>query len=119
MASRGGVVTVLDDAGRVTRTEMFAGEVSSIRITGTGVVALVGRRLVLRRGAEQSWLLPAGARLEDATATAAFYVTGGQVRRLRFQDGAQRLLGLGTDVRVESPRFSLAAGRRVTAQPLP
>jgi hypothetical protein len=119
VASRGGVVTVLDAAGRVRRTETFAGEVTALRIAGTGIVALVGRRLVLRRGGESSWLLPAGARLEDATTTAAFYVTGGQVRRLRFVNGAQRLLGLGSDVRVESPRFSRAAGRRVTAEPLP
>ena len=119
VASEGGVVTVLDAGGRVERTETFAGEVSAVALAGSGVVAQVGRRLVLRSGVERSWLLPAGARLDDATATAAFFVTGGQVRRIRLADGSQRLLGLGADVRVESPRYSVAAGRRVTSQPLP
>jgi hypothetical protein len=121
VAGEGGVVNVLDAAGAVDRTERYAGEVSAVALagSGSGLVAQVGRRLVFRAGDERSWLLPAGARLEDATATSAFYVAGGQVRRIRLADGTQRLLGLGSDVRVESPRFSIAVGRRVTSQPLP
>lgn len=119
VAGEGGVVNVLDAAGEVDRTERYTGEVSAVALAGSGLVAQIGRRLVFRAGTERSWLLTAGARLEDATATAAFYVTGGQVRRILLASGAQRLLGLGSDVRVESPRFSIAVGRRVTLQPLP
>jgi hypothetical protein len=119
VASEGGVVNVLDAAGAVDRTERYVGEVSAVALAGSGLVAQIGRRLVFRAGAERSWLLPAGARLDDATATAAFYISGGRARRILLANGAQRLLGLGSDVRVESPRFSIAVGRRVTSQPLP
>ena len=119
VASEGGVVTMLDTAGRVERSETFAGDVRTVRIAGTGLVVQIGRRLVLRGGTERSWLLPAGSRLEDANARDAFYVTGGQARRLRYTSGAQRLLGLGSGIRVEEARFALASGRRVLVQPLP
>lgn len=119
VASDGGVVSVLDATGRVDRTEIFDGDVSAVRITGTGLVAQIGRRLVLRSGPERSWLLPAGARLEDATARDAFYVAGGRARRLGLASGAQRMLGLGSAIRVDAGRLALTSGRRVLVQALP
>jgi len=119
VASAGGVVTVLDAAGRVERTETFTGEVSTVRLAGAAVLAQVGRRLVLRQGAARSWLLPAGARLEDANARDAFYAAGGQLRRLRLANGALRVLGLGSRLRVDETRFASTAGRRVVVQALP
>jgi hypothetical protein len=119
VASAGGIVNVLDTAGRVERTETFAGEVSTVRPAGAGILAQVGRRLVLRQGTERSWLLPAGARLEDANGRDAFYVVRGQLRRLRLSTGAQRQLGLGTRMRVDQTRFASTAGRRVLVRALP
>jgi hypothetical protein len=119
VASAGGVVTVLDPTGRVLQTETFAGEVTTVRLAGDGLLAQVGRRLVLRGGTERTWLLAAGSRLEDANARDAFYVTGSQARRLRFASGAQRLLALGSGIRVDAARFALMSGRRVLVKPLP
>ena len=119
VASAGGVVTVLDSTGRVQQTETFAAEVSTVRLAGDGLLAQIGRRLVLRSGTERSWLLAAGSRLEDANAGDAFYVTGSQARRLRLPSGEQRLLGLGSAIRVDAARFALTSGRRVLVQQLP
>jgi hypothetical protein len=119
VASAGGVVTVLDTTGRVQRTETFAGEVSTVRLAGSGVLAQIGRRLELRGVTERTWLLAPGSRLEDANARDAFYRTGSQARKLPLASGAQRLLGLGSGIRVDSARFALTSGRRVLVQPLP
>ena len=119
VASAGGVVTVLDATGRVDETETFAGQVNVVRLAGDGLLVQIGRRLVLRDGTDRTWLLPTGARLEDANARDAFYRVGGQLRRLRFAGGAQRLLGLGASLRVDEARFARTSGRLVLVEPLP
>ncbi len=120
VASEGGVVTILDAQGDVLGTETFAGEIQTVRLTGTGVLVQRGRTLELRSGdTTRTWQLPARATLRDATATAAFYVTGGQIRELRLDAvNRQRQLGLGSDVQAEILSVATSSGRRVTVTPL-
>ncbi len=121
VASEGGEVTILDAGGRVVGTETFAGEIQAVRLTGAGVLVQRGRALELRSGGTaRSWPLPARASLRDATSTAAFYVTGGQIRELRLDAfNRQRQLGLGSDVQAELLTVATSLGRRVTVTPLP
>ena len=119
VASEGGVVTILDASGSVIGTEIYDADVQVVRITGAGLLVQWGRTLELRgSGAPRSWLLPVRATLQDATAGAAYYVTGGQIRELRL-DAAnrQRQLGLGSHVATEGSTLAYSAGRRVTARP--
>jgi hypothetical protein len=123
VAAEGGLVTVLDAAGRTLREERFASDVGVVRLTGTGVLVQRGRMLELRAGddgASRTWTLPARARLHDATADVALYVTGGQIRELRLAAAnRQRQLGLGSHVQAELRTLVTATGRRVVAAPLP
>lgn len=118
VAMEGGGVTILDAAGRILRSETFAGEVQVIRITGNGLLVQRGRTLELRGGGPpRTWLLPAQTSLEDATADAAYYVTRGQIRELRL-DAAnrQRQLALGSHVQTEGSTLATSSGRRVTVR---
>lgn len=121
VAQRGGLVTVLDQAGEVVQREEFAGEVDAVRMSGRMLVVQRGRSLEVRGPfIRRTWTLPARAQLQDvATArsvsqTKAVYVVGGQVRRLVLATGAQRQLGLGTRAGADSTRLAFANGRRVT-----
>jgi len=118
VASTGGLVTILDAAGRVLRTETFAGEVQVVRITGNGLLVQRGRTLELRGPGElRTWLLPARALLEDSTADAAYYVTRGQIRELRLDAVNRQLqLALGSHVQTEGPKLATSSGRRVTVR---
>ena len=121
VATEGGVVTVLDPAGRVLREEAFPADVQVVRLTGAAMVVQRGRTLELRRGrSSRTWTLPARARLHDANDNAAFYVTGGQIRELRLDAvNRQRQLGLGSHVQTELRTVATATGRRVVATQLP
>lgn len=120
VASEGGEVTILDSRGQVTDSESFAGEIQAVRLTGDGVLVQRGRTLELRRaGGSRTWLLPARASLRDASADAALYVTGGQIRELRLDAvNRQRQLGLGSDVQSELASVATSVGRRVTVATL-
>ncbi len=121
VATRGGVVTLLDAAGAPIQREEFAGELDAVRLTGRMVVVQRGRSHEIRGPyLEKTWTLPARAELQDVTAgknvsaSKAIYVVGGQVRRIALASGAQRQLGLGTSAGAEGARVALANGRRVT-----
>ena len=121
VATRGGIVTVLDETGAVSRREAFTGDIDAVRISGRMLVAQRGRSLDVRGPfIQRTWTLPPRAQLQDvATArnvsqTKAVYVVGGQVRRLLLANGAQRQLGLGSRAGADSTRLAIANGRRIT-----
>jgi hypothetical protein len=121
VAQRGGLITVLDQAGEIVQREVFAGEIDTVRVSGKMLVVQRGRSLEVRSPfIRRTWTLPARAQLQDvATArsvsqTKAVYVIGGQVRRLVLATGAQRQLGPGTRAGADSTRVAFANGRRVT-----
>ena len=121
VATRGGIVTVLDGTGAVAQREVFTGEIDVVRISGTMLVVQIGRSLDVRGPfIRRKWTLPARAMLADvATArnvsqTKAVYVVGGQVRRLLLATGAQSQLGMGTLAGADSTRVAIANGRVVT-----
>ena len=120
VASTGGVVTVLDADGGVVRTERFSGEISSVQLSGVGVLAQIGSRLELRGGGPtQTFALPRGARLQDAIDKRALFVVGQEVRQLSLETRTQRVLGPGVDVDAQHSSVAIAVGRRATVQPLP
>lgn len=120
VATEGGLVTVLDSAGRPVRSESFGREIAAVKLSGDGVLAQLGNTLELRRGgATRTFALPRGARLTDALGDRAFYVVGGQARQLLLTSGAQRLVALGTQVEAELSTVATANGRVVTVRPLP
>ena len=122
VASAGGVVTVLDAGGSVLRTETFASEVQAVELTGEALVVQRARALELRgAGGPHLWPLAARAQLEDADATFAYYVLGGQIRQLRLTaDRLERQVGIGSHVQVEGSRLATSTGTRVTLrQPVP
>jgi hypothetical protein len=121
VATRGGIVTVLDGTGAAAQREVFTREIDVVRLSGTMLVVQMGRTLDVRGPfIRRTWTLPARAQLEDvATAknvsqTKAVYVVGGQVRRLVLATGAQSQLGLGTMAGADSTRVAIANGRVVT-----
>ena len=122
VASAGGIVTVLEAGGDVVRSEAYAAEVQAVELTGAALLVQRGRTLELRgSGPARTWLLPAGARLEDAQGNRAYYMAAGQIRELRLDAiNRQRQLGLGSHVQVDGERLALSSGRRVLLrQPLP
>jgi hypothetical protein len=119
VATQGGLVTVLDAAGRPARTELFDGEVSAVKLSRGGVLAQLGRTFELRRGGTtRSFTVPRGARLEDALGDRAFYAVGQQTRELLLTTGADRLVATGSHIEAELSTVAVSAGRSVTARPL-
>jgi hypothetical protein len=115
VASAGGTVTVLDATGRVLRDETYDGEISAVRITGSGIVAQHGRTVELRgAGGPRIIDLPARAILQDAAGERVYYVLRGAVHSRSVTTGVDRTLGAGTLVQAEGARVAIASGRRVT-----
>ena len=114
-----GQVTVLDAAGRVVGTESFAPGIEIVRITGNRVVVQRGRTLEQRgAGSSTSFLLPRGARLEDAFGDRALFVAGNRIRELKLTTGAERTLAPGLHVQVSLATLYVSSGRRITARVL-
>jgi hypothetical protein len=120
VASEGGLVTVLDAAGRPVANETFAREVGAVRIVADGVLAQTGARLELREnGTARIFTLPGGARLVDAVGRRALYVASGRVWQLALDSGARRSLAAGVDADAQLSTVAIASGRTATARLLP
>ena len=117
VALEGGKVTVLDLAGRIVAQQSYAGEITAVRLTGTGIVVQRGRTLEFRGASTASTAtLPAGARLVDAAgATDAVYVLRNAVYVRRIASARDVLIGHGALAQVEGLWLATASGRTVTA----
>ena len=119
VAQQGGVVSVLDLAGRVVREEAFASELGAVELTGAGVLVQRGATLEYRNGGDVAWTaqLPPGSRLVDsAGATDAIYTVRGEVHARRVGGSRDVLLAHGTLAQVEGLTLAVARGRTLTAR---
>jgi hypothetical protein len=115
VGSADGSVTVLDSRGRLLRSTPGTVTPSAVAVTGSGVVVQRGRTLEhLSTG--RTFLLPAGARLQDAAGPAAAYELRGVVYRLDLLTGRRTVLARGTYAQLEPGRTITASGRVVTAR---
>ncbi|MGH3071332.1 MAG: hypothetical protein ACRDNB_03560 [Gaiellaceae bacterium] len=117
VATKGGVVTVLDARGRVLRTERFAGEIDAIRLTGDALVVQRGRTLELRGGRAAMYSLIAGVKLADAEGNRAVLVGGGKVRSFDLDSGSGGVVASGSLAGLEGMRLATASGRTVSVRP--
>ena len=119
VAGEDGLVTVLSAAGKVVGSARFSGSVSAVKLSGDGVLAQVRSRLELFRDGEmRTFALPRDARLEDAQGEHAYFVAGGQARRLLLTTGEQNTIAAGSHIGVALATVGVSSGRRVTARPL-
>jgi hypothetical protein len=118
VASAGGVLTVLDGAGRVVATETHGSEIDAVRITGSALVVQRGRSLEVRRGSSMALysLLP-GVKLADADGDAAVLVGGGKVRAIDLRSGHSGLVNFsGSLAQLEGARIAAVNHRVVTVR---
>jgi hypothetical protein len=119
VATEGGGVTILDRDGGLARSEQFDGEISAVKLSGTGVLVQRGRTLELRRpGVSRAFSLPARPLLMDTIGERALYSVGGQARQLSLLSGDDRPLAAGSLVEAELSTFAVATGRQVQVRPL-
>jgi hypothetical protein len=118
-----GDVYLLDRNGVVLYRASLLPRVDAVALGGTRLVIQGGRRLVLRRNADQysSWTLPSGARLVDADGETALYVAGSAVHAFRLDTGAdsvaRRTAGQAL-AQLEGRTLVVASGRRIAASRL-
>jgi hypothetical protein len=120
VASEGGHVELLDSSGELVRSEDFAGEISTVKLSGDGVLVQRGRTLELRRpGVTRTFPIRSRSTLTDTFGERALYAWSGQIRELSLTDGSDRLLAAGSHAEAELSTLAVANGHRVLARPLP
>ncbi len=120
VATEGGLVTVLDGAGKVLRAEEYAGEIASVRLTGSGLFVQRGRLLELRgTGPPRTRTVAAGSVLQGASGDRAFTVLRGQVHELSLSGSLDRIVAAGVRAAVEGGRLATASSRTVRVIALP
>jgi hypothetical protein len=110
-----GSLTILDSHGRVLGSTPGTVAPSAVAVTGSGVVVQRGRTLE-QLSTGRTFLLPAGARLRDASGAAAVYELRGVVYHLDLVGGRRTTVARGTYAQLEPGRTITALGRIVTAR---
>jgi hypothetical protein len=113
VALEDGRVVVLED-GVVTDERRLPAAARAVFVTGNGIVAQLPREAYLVSGPNVFRRpLPADARVRDADAVRAVYLTRGRAKLLELRTGRTRDLGRATDVQLEGATFAVASGRSI------
>lgn len=114
VASASGLVTVLDGGGSVLREQRFGSDVYALQISGTSLVAQVGRTLESRAGgATRTVAIRPDLRLVGAGGHRAVLLGRDGAHLLELETGTQRSLGLARHARADGTRVVTANGRRI------
>lgn len=117
VATTGGLVTVLDGSGSVLREESFGSDVYNVQISGSSLVAQVGRSLEVRGGSStKEILLRRDLRLVGAGGGRAALLGRDGAQLLDLETGKKSSLGLARQARVDGARVVTANGRRIVVR---
>lgn len=115
VASRGGLVTLLDGGGRVLRTERFRTDVYALQISGRSLVAQVGDTLDVRGGGgAATFALVPRLRLVGAGGGRALLLGRHGARTIDLDNGSGRYLGPARYARMDGSRVARGEIRRIT-----
>lgn len=114
VATAGGLVTVLDASGRVLDEERFGADVYGLQLSGTSLVAQVGRTLEVREGpSARSIAIRGDQKLVGAGGGRAALLGRDGARLLDLRTGKTTLVGPAGQARVDGGRVVTANGRRI------
>jgi hypothetical protein len=116
VATDDAIVTILDAAGRILGRQEFEAPLTSVRLTGDGVLVQRGGRLELRREPAANWRISTPSTLQDTTARKALYVHRGELRSVRFSPFLDQGVERASLARVEGSTLATASGRIVRAR---
>jgi len=117
VATAGGLVTVLDGNGRVLHEESFGPDVYSLQISGSSLVAQVGRSLEIRGGTSNKRIpLRGDLRLVGAGGGRAALLGRDGAHLLDLGTGKKSSLGPARQARVDGVRVVTANGRRIVVR---
>lgn len=117
VATTGGLVTVLDGNGVVLREESFGSDVYGLQISGSSLVAQVGRSLEVRSGSStKQILLRRDLKLVGAGGGRAALLGRDGAQLVDLDTGKRSSLGLARQARVDGVRIVTANGRRIVVR---
>lgn len=117
VATAGGLVTVLDAGGRVLSEERFGTDVYGLQISGTSLVAQVGRTLELRGpSSTKTIVLRRDLKLVGAGGGRAVLLGRDRAQLLDVDSGKTSSLGPVRQARVDGARVVTANGRRIVVR---
>lgn len=114
VATKGGLVTVLDGNGIVLDEERFRADVYALQISGSSVIAQVGRTLEIRGGSSSKQILiRRDLKLVGAGGGRAALIGREGAQLLDLDTGKRSSLGFVRQARMDGGRVVTANGRRI------
>jgi len=117
VATAGGLVTVLDGDGSVLDEESFGADVYALQISGSSIVAQVGRSLEVRDGSStKQILIRRDLKLVGAGGGRAALIGRNGAQLLDLDTGKRSSLGPARQARIDGVRVVTANGRRIVVR---
>ena len=117
VATAGGLVTVLDGNGSMLDEESFGADVYALQISGSSIVAQVGRSLEVRDGsATRQILIRRDLKLVGAGRGRAALIGRNGAQLLDLDTGTRSSLGPARQARIDGVRVVTANGRRIVVR---